>query len=400
MVPAAVIAPPAPAEPFALVGRLMLGAGDAESGAIVVDAGRIVAIERPAMTERLPSRRFESAFVAPGLVDLQVNGGFGFEVGPDPDALRALCEHLPRTGVTSFLPTLISSSEEDYRRALAAFRAVVASPAQGPSARVWGLHLEGPLLAPNRAGAHERAYIEGASVDLLERIADPALVRMVTLAPERPGALALIASLRARGLTVALGHTEASFEVFTAGVDAGATLATHVFNAMSGFHHREPGATGAALTDDRVTALLIADGVHSHPAAFRLAVRAKGIDGLGLVTDAIAGAGLPPGPSRLGGRDVLVDATSARLGDGRLAGSTLTMDQAVRNAVVFGDLSLSAAVHLASAVPARAVGLAMCGRLSVGAEADIVMLDQNLGVEATFVGGRIAYLSDSRGRWT
>jgi N-acetylglucosamine-6-phosphate deacetylase len=368
----------------------MLGAGDAEPGAVVVDAGRIVAIESPAMAERLPGRRLEAEFVAPGFVDLQVNGSFGFEVGPDPDALRALCEHLPRTGVTSFLPTLISATEEDYGLAFSAFRSVMASPAPGPSARAWGLHLEGPLLAPKRAGAHERAIVEAASVHLVERIADPALVRLVTLAPERSGALALIASLRARGLTISLGHTDASFEDFIAGVDAGATLATHVFNAMSGFHHREPGATGAALTDDRVTALLIADGVHCHSAAFRLVLRAKGIDRLGLVTDAIAGAGLPPGRSRLGGRDVQIDGVSARLGDGRLAGSTLTLDQAVRNAVAFGGLTPSAAVHLASAIPARAVGLGMCGRLSVGANADIVLLSRDLGVEATFVGGALA----------
>ena len=182
----------------------------------------------------------------------------------------------------------------------------------------------------------------------------------------------------------------------SAAVDAGATLATHIFNAMSPFHHRAPGATGAALTDDRVTALMIADGVHTHPAALRLAIRAKGIERLALVTDAVAGAGLPPGPTTLAGRAVTVDRTSARLADGTLAGSILTLDQAVRNAVAFARLSEAAAVHLASGVPARVLGLANKGHLSVGADADIVLLDQDLGVMATFVGGVLAYARDSR----
>jgi N-acetylglucosamine-6-phosphate deacetylase len=381
-----------PDGPFAIVGDLMRGPLDPVPGAVIVEDGKIVAIESPAVMARLPPRPLRCAFIAPGFIDLQVNGGFGFEVGPDPDALRALCERLPSTGVVAFLPTLISATEDDYRGSLSAFRALMDAPPRTGSARPWGLHLEGPLLAPGRAGAHDRAIIEAARVDLLERLADPAWVRLVTLAPEREGALALIARLKDRGLMVALGHTDASFETFVAGVDAGATLATHLFNAMSPFHHREPAATGAALTDDRVTALMIADGVHSHPAAFRLAARAKGIERLALVTDAIAGAGLPPGGSRLAGREVVVDQTSARLADGRLAGSILTMDQAVRNAVAFGGLTPAAAVHMASAVPARAAGRQGAGCLAVGADADIVLLDLDLNVEATFVNGARAYV--------
>lgn len=192
-------------------------------------------------------------------------------------------------------------------------------------------------------------------------------------------------------MIVSLGHTDASFETFTAAVDAGATLATHVWNAMSPLHQRAPGATGAALTDDRVTALVIADGVHTHPAVLRLTVRAKGFDRLALITDAMAGAGLAPGPTVLGGRAVTVDLTSARLADGTLAGSTLTLDRAVRNAVGLTGISEAAAVHLATAVPARALGLPNRGRLVVGADADIVLLDEDLTVMATYVGGVRAY---------
>ncbi|MBC8133683.1 MAG: N-acetylglucosamine-6-phosphate deacetylase [Deltaproteobacteria bacterium] len=419
---------PAPltVDAFALRGRLVRGSGEPIEGAIVIDGGKVVAIESPIVAARLPRRCLDAPFIAPGFVDLQVNGGFGFEVAGDPAALRALAARLPQTGVTSFLPTLVSATERDYERAFAAFReaanaktsdtsvtsvtsavsAVSANSGQ-PSrgARMLGLHLEGPLLSPARAGAHDPAIIEAATRALVERLADPQIVRLITLAPERSEALALIALLKARGITVALGHTDASFAAFTAGVDAGATLATHVFNAMSAFHHRAPGATGAALTDDRVTALMIADGVHTHPAAFQLAARAKGLDRLGLVTDAMAGAGLPPGLSTLGGRAVIVDATSARLveGDGRaatLAGSTLTMDKAVRNALTFAGLTPAQAIYMATEIPARAADLAPQGRLTVGAPADVVLLDEDLVVSATFVGGVLVYSHDPSGAST
>lgn len=387
--------------PFALQGRLLLGGAGATAvdGAVVISQGKIVYLDVPADPDCLPTRRLVAPFIAPGLIDMQINGAFGFEVGDDPQALWGLAARLPATGVTAFLPTLVSRNENEYPAALAAFDAAALAAGSGAAhvaAHMLGLHLEGPLLSLTRAGAHKSDAIEGASAALIDRLADPARVRMITLAPERAEAVTLIARLRARGVIVSLGHTDASFDTCMAAIDAGATLATHIFNAMSPFHHRAPGATGAALTDDRVTALMIADGVHTHPAALRLAIRAKGIERLALVTDAVAGAGLPPGPTTLAGRAITVDRTSARLADGMLAGSILTLDQAVRNAVAFARLSEAAAVHLASGVPARVLGLANKGHLSVGADADIVLLDQDLGVMATFVGGVLAYARDSR----
>ena len=280
------------AAPFAVRGRLVLGPGQppeaARESAVVVEHGVVVAVDSPVVPSRLPRRCLDAAFVAPGFVDLQVNGGFGWEVGGDPAALGALAQRLPATGVTTFLPTLISAKEEDYRHAFAAFRSASAPTAANAAsgadrhpigARMPGMHLEGPLLAVARAGAHEISPIEAATAAMLERLVDPLVVRLVTLAPERAGAMALIGSLKARGVLTSLGHTDAPFDTFIQGVDAGATLATHLFNAMSPFHHRAPGATGAALIDDRLTALLIADGVHCHPAAFRLAARVKGTRG-------------------------------------------------------------------------------------------------------------------------
>jgi N-acetylglucosamine-6-phosphate deacetylase len=386
--------------PFAIQGRLLLGPAGATTvdGALVIHEGKIVSIDVPVDPDRLPARRLRAPFIAPGLIDLQINGAFGFEVGTHPETLLALAARLPSTGVTAFLPTLVSRKEAEYPDAFAAFDEAIAqrtgSSAARAAATVLGLHLEGPLLAPTRAGAHTPDAIDSASAALIDRLSDPERVRVVTLAPERPEAIGLIARLRARGVIVSLGHTDASFETCVSAIDAGATLATHIFNAMSPFHHRAPGATGAALTDDRVTALIIADGIHTHPAALRLAIRAKGSERLALVTDAIAGTGLPPGPTTLAGRAVTVDRTSARLADGTLAGSILTLDQAVRNAVAFAGLSEAAAVHLASGVPARALGLTNKGHLSVGADADIVLLDHDLGVMATFVGGLLGFSRD------
>jgi len=391
-------------EPFALRGMILngpdgpSGAGPAGNGAVIVEGGRIASILANPRPGDLPPRQLQAAYVAPGFVDLQVNGSFGHEVDDDPAALLALARSLPATGVTAFLPTLVSRAPGRYARCFAAFDVARAAAKVDPlSARPLGLHLEGPLLSPARAGAHDRAAIDGATAALLSQLADPARVALVTLAPERRDALMLITHLRARGIAVSLGHTDASFEMFTAGVDAGATLATHVWNAMSPLHHRAPGATGAALSDDRVTALAITDGVHTHPAAFTIAVRAKGAQRLGLVTDAVAAAGTAAGTvTALAGRPVITGGTSghleARLDDGTLAGSMLTMDQAVRNARRFGGLSPACAVHLATAVPARAVGRLGDGPpLRPGAVADLVLLDAELAVQATLVGGRLAF---------
>jgi len=380
-------------EPLALIGTILNGAGGAR-GAVVVERGRIACLlENPAAGD-LPSRQLQAAFVAPGFVDLQVNGAFGHEVDDNPAALLALARSLPATGVTTFLPTLVSRAPDRYARCFAAFDVARAAARVDPlAARPLGLHLEGPLLSPARAGAHDRAAIEGATASLLSQLADSTRVALVTLAPERRDALILITHLRARGIAVSLGHTDASFETFTAAVDAGATLATHVWNAMSPLHHRAPGATGAALSDDRVTALLIADGVHTHPAAFTIALRAKGPDRIALVTDAVAAAGTAAGRvTALAGRPVTTDGASARLEDGTLAGSIATMDQAVRNARRFAAMSPAGAVHLATTVPARALGRLVAGPLlRPGAPADLVLLDAELEVQTTLVGGRVAF---------
>ncbi len=196
---------------------------------------------------------------------------------------------------------------------------------------------------------------------------------------------------------VSLGHTDATYEQFRAGLAAGASLVTHLFSAMSPFHHRTPGAAGAALTDERATAGLIVDGIHCHPAAVRLTLKAKGVERTFLVTDMIAGAGLGPGDYPLGGQTVRVDATTARLADGTLAGSVLTMDAAVRNSVNLAEATIAEACRMASEVPARVMGQSEKGRLARGCDADLVLLDEELHVLSTYVGGRLAFDAQAAG---
>lgn len=367
-------------------GRLLLG-GTLVPGTIVVRDGRIAEIRRGEHDDPAPEPRLSAAIVAPGFVDLQVNGGFGAEVGEDPDALRHLSACLPRTGVTSYLPTAISSPAAFYPRLFAAFAAARGAP----GARPLGLHLEGPFLSPERKGAHSRAIIEAADPRLFALFLDEDAVRLVTVAADRPDALPWIPRLRDRGILVSLGHTDATDEQVARGADAGARMATHLYNAMSPFSHRAPGAIGAVLVDDRLTAGLIVDGVHSHSAAVQLALKAKGADRVALVTDMISAAGMAPGTYTLGGEPVVVDETSARRPDGTLAGATLTLDQAVRNVVQWTDTTPAQALRMAGEVPARLLGLDRLGRLVVGAEADLVLLDDGLHVEGAVIAGEVVY---------
>jgi N-acetylglucosamine-6-phosphate deacetylase len=373
---------------FGVRGLLALGCG-LVPGAVVVRGGRIVEVVRGSGGLDLPATVYETAIVSAGFIDLQVNGGFGVEVSDTAEAIRHLSRELPATGVTSFLPTLVSSAAEIYPRACEAF--VTGRETFG--AVPLGLHLEGPFLSKRRAGAHRASAIEGASEEIFEPFLTAGVLRLVTLAPEEAGGLDRIRRLRAQGVVVSLGHTDATYDEFIRGIDAGAEMATHLFNAMSGFSHRAPGAVGAALVDDRVTVGLIADGVHCHPASVRLAVKAKGAERVALVTDSIAGAGMEPGVYQLDGRDILVDETLAKLPDGKLAGSVLSMDQAVRNVVEWAGSSVSEACRMASEVPARVLGLESKGTLAPGKDADLALLDDHLHVTATFQNGENVYSS-------
>ena len=289
------------------------------------------------------------------MIDLQVNGAGGHDLTETPERLWDVAAALSRYGTTAFLPTLVSPSWAGVDRA----RETLAKgpPARFAGATPLGWHVEGPFLNPARAGAHDPASLLPPSVERVGDWSPASGVRMVTLAPELPGALDVVRSLVANGVVVSAGHSAATWAEAGAGFDAGIRSVTHLFNAMASLDHREPGVAGAALADDRVTIGLIPDGLHVHPGLVRLVRRTVGPDRLAVVTDAIAALGMPPGRHSLAGRMVDCDETSARLPNGVLAGSVIGLDTAVRNLSAFTGASADDARLATTVVPARLLGL-------------------------------------------
>lgn len=381
--------------PLLIEGATLLGPGmPLEEGRILVAAGRIAAAGRagdvavPATAERVDAG---GLFAAPGFLDLQVNGGFGIDLTSEPDALPALARRLPEVGVTGFLPTIVSSPPEVVAAALAALEA--AASADPAAAVPLGLHLEGPFLSPQALGAHDAASIRPPDPAEAAGWSAAAGVRLVTLAPELPGALELIGRLVDRGVVVAAGHSRASADEGRAGIEAGVRYATHLFNAMPPLGHREPGLAGALLADERVTIGLIADGVHVDPLVVALVWRLVGERRFSLVSDAVAALGLPPGRARLGRSEVTHAGRAARLADGTLAGSAAGIDAGLRTLVAAG-VPLPGAIRALTAVPAALLGDRERGTLRVGSRADLVLLAPELTVRATYVAGWLAYRVD------
>lgn len=378
--------------PFALVGDAVTPEGR-DRAAVIVKYGKISEVVKEPRYGDLPEdHRTVSGLICPGFIDLQINGAFGVDVGPDEDDLRALSSNLPETGTTAFLPTAISWPAERYGAFLEAFDG--ASATRG--ARILGAHIEGPFLSPKRKGAHDPDNLRLVDVGLLKEILGSGGVKVMTLAPELPGALEAAGLLRENGAVASVGHTNATYEETLRALDAGFSKATHLYNAMSSFEHRAPGAVGALLTDERARAGVIADGVHVHEGALRLAYREKGVEGLALVTDAMEAAGMPDGEYELSGRTVRLKVGEVRLSDGTLAGSALTMDGAVRNAVKFMGIPLYEAVRMASETPAEILGLFAKGRIIPGADADLMLLSPEGFVEETIVAGETVYRKGER----
>jgi N-acetylglucosamine-6-phosphate deacetylase len=373
--------------PFALVGEALLPEGRRRAGVVVRD-GRIEALALDPRDGDLPAeRRAVRGVIAPGFVDLQVNGAFGADVGVDASALETISRELPRTGVTAYLPTAISWPLERYAGLFEALERA----GDTPGARILGVHLEGPFLAPTRHGAHDPENLRAVDRGVLEQLLSSGRVRVMTLAPELPGALEAIELIAGAGAVASAGHTEATYDEVVRAADAGLTLGTHLFNAMSPLGHREPGPAGALLSDERLRTGIIADGIHVHPAALRIAHRAKGTEGLVLVTDAMQAAGMPGGTYALSGRRVNVADGAARLDDGTLAGATATMDEVIRRAQGFLGLSLEETIRMATRTPAQALGLDRVGQIAPGAEADLVVLGADGVVEETLVAGEPVY---------
>jgi N-acetylglucosamine-6-phosphate deacetylase len=341
--------------------------GDVE----IVD-GRIVAVGLAGPNGR--------GIAAPGFVDLQVNGFGGVDfLDSDAAGYRRAGEALLETGVTAYLPTFITTPEEQL---LAAIDEV---PADDAAPRILGIHLEGPFLAPGRLGTHPPLARRDPDPSLLERLLASGRIRLMTLAPELDGADELIGLLLRRGVAVSCGHTDATAEEAHAAFDQGVPTVTHLFNAMRPLRHRDPGIAGAALARNDVVVQIILDGVHLAPETAQLVWRAAA-GRVALVTDAVSGAGVQDGSYSLGGLEVKIRDGVVRGPDGQLAGSVLTMIEAVRNLHALG-VPLEKALESASSVPASVLGLPDVGRLTPGGPADVVVVDDNLRIDRVLVGG-------------
>ncbi|WJK41041.1 N-acetylglucosamine-6-phosphate deacetylase [Solwaraspora sp. WMMA2056] len=366
-----------------LRGRVVTPDQVIEQGFLTIDGPTISDIG--STSETASDSAADAGWLVPGFVDIHNHGGGGhtFTTG-DPDSARqAAAFHLAH-GTTTLLASLVSSPVELMHRAVRAYAPLVVD------GTLAGLHFEGPYLSVARCGAQNPAYLRDPEPAELAGLLDLAAgtLRMVTVAPERAGALAAITRLVDAGVVAAIGHTDASYDQTRAAIDAGATAGTHVFNGMRPPHHREPGPVFALLGDDRVTCELIADGVHLHDGTLTFAASVAGPDRVALVTDAMAAAGMPDGGYELGGQSVTVTDAVARLTrDSSIAGSTLTMDAALRRAVA-GGIGIVDAVRMTATTPARLLGLAgSVGALAPGLRADLVELDDDLRVRRVMRAG-------------
>ena len=338
---------------------------------------------------------YDESLILPGFVDLQVNGAFGVDVASESPRLPELSEALLSTGVTSYLPTVISSPEGLYEEALPAIGAAGTPGGSSPGAEVLGVHLEGPFISLQKKGAHAAAYVARPDAELLAHLLDLGPVRMITLAPELEGAEKLMAFAANRGVVVSAGHSNVAFEPAYGALDGQVAGVTHLFNAMSAMHHREPGLPGAAFAHPRAVCGLIADGLHVHPEMVGLAFRMLGPDRVCLVTDAIAATGMEDGEYRLATRTVYADGGVPRLGSGAIAGSVLTMREAFKNILAFTGCTVPEAARMTSTSPARLVGEGRRkGRLVPGYDADVTILAPDLSVEAVWWGGKHSYSRD------
>ncbi len=384
-----------------IVGGRCLTTSGLEALTLTFQGDTIISLSPPGSVAAAPPKVPEAVInasglvVSPGLIDLQINGGYGHDLQRDPRVVWDLGRKLVRSGVTSFLPTIISGTRSRIRSML---EALGARPAGYCGAEPLGAHLEGPMLSPQHSGVHPPERLTGADIEVIEGWHRSAGVTMVTLAPELSGALDVIGELRRRDIVVAAGHSAATTHEMSAAIAAGVSTVTHLFNAMAPLGHRSPKLVGVALADRRLTATMIVDGVHIDPMAVAAAWNAKGPAGIALVTDAVEAMGQPPGAYQLCGAPTVSDGVSVRTADGILAGSVLSMNQAAANLAEFTDCDRSEALAAATLTPARIIGETRRGSLDPGSIADLVLLDDHYRVHATICGGRVSYVDNAARR--
>ncbi len=362
-------------------------------GAVLVDRGTIIAVYK--MGDKTPDVEeidLGGAVLGPGLIDLHTHGADRVECMDGGDAVSHLARFYARHGVTSFLPTTLTAALDDIAEAVESARRAMSGRTGG--ARVLGVHLEGPFVSPERLGAQSPDFCIPPTKQHVTRLLEIGgdVARLVTMAPEEEGGLQAVQMFTDRGIIVSIGHTvataEQAFDAFAVGVRE----ATHLFNGMKPMHHRRPGVVGAVLTTPEVRAEIIADGIHLAPTTIRLALAAKGVDGLLLITDSMAATGCEDGEYILGPQKVIVRDGEARLESGALAGSTLTLERAVTNVARWTEAGLGGAWQMASLNPARQLGIDdHVGRVASGYDADLTAMNRSGEVVMTMVGGEVLY---------
>lgn len=356
-----------------------------EHKAVLVEGDRILDIcaKVPDEAEIIDA---QGQYVSPGFIDIHIHGCNGFDIMTDTyESLMNISPYLLSTGVTGFLATTMTESLGKIRETI---REAKRAYCNTSGADLLGIHMEGPFISSQYKGAQNPQYIQKPSIESFREICgdNEDLVKIVTLAPELEGACEFIEYLKERDVVPSIGHTNADYEEARRGIGWGIKCSTHTFNGMKGFAHREPGALGAVMDSD-IMAEVIADGIHVHPAALRILAKLKGLDNLILVTDSMMAAGMEDGRYSLGGQKVNVEDGVARLSSGQLAGSTLTMNRAVRNIKDFLNITVPQAVSMAAGNPARLLGLKDRGKLAKGYKADIIIFNEDIRVTRVIKSG-------------
>jgi N-acetylglucosamine-6-phosphate deacetylase len=366
---------------------------------VVIENGKIIEINSSLLKTESGSVQIQAkdSFLCPGFIDIHFHGALGKDtMDADIASLQVLSNYCAEHGVTSFYPTTWAARPADI---MLAINNVKANQKKLTGAQALGMHIEGPYLNMNFKGAQLQSMIRNPIKKEYREWFDSGVVKLITCAPEITGGMAFIQEAVKQGVRISIGHSGATYEQVIEAADRGASQATHLFNGMHGLHHRDPGTVGGLLDDGRITAQIICDGVHLHPAIVRFTLKTKAASKVILITDSIRGAGLADGYYEHKGQKITVRNGIALTPEGGLSGSTLSMDTAIRNAMKFTGKSISEIIAMATCTPAASMGISnMKGFLQAGYDADLVLLNEQWLVEKTIINGKIIYARNQDNR--